>query len=139
MAIPGRAGRMQAVRIDGLTEAKAALAFLPEAFRLVAAETIDTGTAIMESEAHNRVPYDHGDLDRSIGRNVREDGLQASVGAGDIAAKYTELGTEHMAAQPWLYPAYRTGVRFIRRAMKGWSEEAGQKVRVRSKRRKRPA
>lgn len=136
MAIPG-VRRSNPVRVDGLTEAKAALAFLPEAFRQVAAETIDTGTAIIESEAHGNVPIDEGDLDRSIGRAIRDDGLQATVGAGDIAAKFTELGTEHMAAQPWLYPAYRTGVRFIRRAMKGWSEDAGQKVRVRSKRRKK--
>jgi len=137
MAIPGVRGGNNPVRVDGLTEAKAALAFLPEAFRQVAAETIDTGTAIMESEAHNRVPYDEGDLDASIGRNVREDGLQASVGASDIAARFTELGTVDTPAQPWLRPAFRTGARFIRREMKDWTEKAGQRVRVRAKYRKK--
>lgn len=136
MAIPGRAGRIQPVRVDGLTEMKAALAFLPEAFRQVAAETIDTGTSVMEFEALKRVPYDEGDLFNSIGRNVREDGLQATVGAGDFKARFVELGTNDTPAQPYLYPAFRTGARFIRRRMRDWAAEAGEKVRFRTKRRK---
>lgn len=140
MATPGRAGRVPGnrapVRVDGLTEAKAALALLPEEFRIQAAETIDVGTAIMESEARNRVPYDEGDLDRSIGRNVREDGLQASVGTPLPHGRFQELGTEHNPAQPWLYPAFRVGARFIRREMKEWTARVGRKVSVRARRRK---
>jgi len=135
MAIPGVKGS-KPVRVDGLTEAKAALAFLPEAFRQVAAETIDTGTAVMEFEALKRAPYDEGDLFESIGRNVRDDGLQATVGSDDFKAKWLELGTNDTPALPYLFPAFRTGARFIRARMRGWAEEAGSKVRFRSKRRK---
>lgn len=142
MAIPGRAGRVPGnrspVRVDGLTEAKERLRFLPDEFRFQVAETIDTGTAIMESEAHNRVPYKDGDLDRSIGRNIREDRLQASVGTPLPHGRFQELGTEHNAAQPWLYPAFLVGARFIRREMKEWAERAGQRVITRARRRRAP-
>lgn len=131
----------QAVSVDGLTELRGTLADLPAAFREVLADAIDTGSAIIESEAHSRVPYDEGDLDRSIGRNVRSDGLQAAVGSGLEYAPHVELGTAHAPAQPWLYPAFRLGARYVRRQMKDFTAAAGRKVRVRvrGKRRKRAA
>jgi HK97 gp10 family phage protein len=132
--IAGRAGIRGAVRVDGLTEAKAAIANLPEAFREVAGASIRSGAAIMETEAHIRVPKDEGDLDRSIGTNVRNDGLQASVGAGDFKARYVELGTEDTPAQPYLFPAFKKGARFIRKEMRNWAKSAAQKVRFKTKR-----
>lgn len=125
------------VQIDGLTELRAALDDLPEAFREEIRDAIDTGSAIIESEAHARVPYDEGDLDDSIGRNVRSDGLQAAVGSGLNYAPHVELGTSQAPAQPWLYPAYLVGARFVRRKMKEWGAAAGRKVRVRSRGKRR--
>ena len=42
--------------VDGLTQAKKALASLPEAFREVAADTIEIGSRIILTEAHSRAP-----------------------------------------------------------------------------------
>src|SRR5688500_7662896 len=113
--------RIEPVRLDGLTEAKEAIAALPELFAGVAAETLDTGSAIIESEAHGRVAIDEGDLDRSIGRNIRGDGLEVAVGAGDFKAAWVEFGTSDTPAQPWLYPSFRLGVKFIRKQMREWA------------------
>lgn len=126
-----------AVSVDGLTELRGTLSDLPAAYRSVVAESIDTGSAIIESEAHGRVPIDEGDLDASIGRNVREDGLQAAVGSGLDYAPHVELGTENMPAQPWLYPSFLVGARFVRKAMRTWAAEAGRRVRFRTKGRRR--
>jgi HK97 gp10 family phage protein len=125
------------VRVDGLTEAKRSLASLPEAFREAAAEAIDEGSEIIWREALRRVPYDEGDLYRSIQRNVREDGLQAAVGSDQLHARFVEFGTWKDPEQPWLYPAFRVGVRHIRRSMKEWAKKAGQKVRMRTRRGKK--
>lgn len=128
------------VRIDGLTEAKATLALLPESFREVAAESIDQGTDIMWSEAYSRAPVGSGkdrhpgQLKASIGRKVRADGLQASVGSGVVYAKFVELGTGDTPAIPFLYPAFRIGARVIRTEMRAWADEAGNRARFRTKR-----
>lgn len=120
--------------IDGLTQARAALAALPQAFKDVAAETIDEGTDIILNEAFARAPVGHypdvhpGLLKRSLGKNTREDGLQATVGDGAVDAKFVELGTSDTPAQPYLFPAYRIGARYIRQAMKDWSNEAASRV-----------
>lgn len=140
MAIPGRAGRAgsrAAARLDGLTEAVDTFENLPAAFRDEIADTLATGAGIIESEAKSRVPYDEGDLERSIGTNIRDDGMEAAVGSGIVYAPFVEFGTVYTAAQPWLYPAFRTGARYIRRRMKTWPLEAWQKVRARTKRGKR--
>lgn len=121
------------VYIDGLTEARAALASLPEAFREAAADTIEIGSRIILIEAARRVPVDTRKLKDSLGRNVRADGLQAAIGSGDYKAKFVEFGTDDTRAQPFLWPAYRKGVRFVRIQMKGWTEKAGMKVRVRGR------
>lgn len=124
-------------RTDGLTDAYAALEAIPEAFREVLVDAIEKGSGIIESEAHGRVPIKEGDLDRSIGRNIREDGLQAAVGSGLEYASFVELGTHRQRAQPWLYPSYLIGARFVRRKMRESGDVAGQKIRVRSRGRRR--
>lgn len=138
-----------ALRVDGLTEATAAMAQLPVEFRAEAIRSIDEGSALIEVEYRARVPVGDaiagryakdrtpGELKRSIGRNVREDGLQAAVGSGSPRAKWVEFATEDTPAQPALRPAYRRGVRLIRQQMKEWGARAGQRVRVRSRRRYR--
>lgn len=119
--------------VDGLTEARAALASLPEAFREVAAETIGTGSQMIFDESQRRVPVDKSTLKNSGGRNVRPDGLQASVGYGDYKAKWVQFGTNDTPAQDFLWAGFRKGARFVRKEMKGWTEKAGRKVSVRAK------
>ena len=112
-------------RIDGLTEAKATIALLPQAFKDVAIEALDIGSRIILSEADRRVPVREGKLKRSLGRNVRSDGLQIAIGSGDKKARWVEFSTNDTPAQPFLYPGFRLGARFIRASMKDWADEAG--------------
>ncbi len=124
--------------IDGLTEARKSLALLPEAFKQQARDAIDIGSAITLTEAARRVPVRYGNLKRSLGRNVRDDGLQAVVGSSDWKAIFQEFGTSDTPRQSFLWPAYRQGARFIRQSMKNWAESAvgqatGGKVTVRGK------
>lgn len=122
------------VRLDGLTEARATLAALPQAFRDVASETIDEGTDIMFNEAYRRVPVREGVLKRSLGKNRRADGLQTAVGSGDHKAQWVEFATEDTPAQPFLYPGFRIGAKFIRRMMREWTDDAGNRARFKTKR-----
>lgn len=122
--------------LDGLTEAKAALSQLPEAFRETVAHTIELGVAIIEGEADARVPEESGALRASIGKAIRGDGLQATVGAGEHYARYVEFGTIHRSARPFLWPAFRLGARFVRKQMRQWGEDVGRKIRTRTKRSK---
>lgn len=123
-----------AIRIDGLTEAKATFEALPAAFVEVAGESIHEGTDIMWSEAEARAPVLTGKLKASIGKNERGDGLQASVGSSDPIAKFVEFGTNDTPAEPFLFPAFRIGARVIRGQMKAWADDAGQRARFRTKR-----
>lgn len=133
MARVGVAKNRSGFYIDGLTEAKASLANLPEAFKEIAIETIDIGTNIMLVEANARVPVYRGTLKASLGKNTREDGLQVAVGSSDYKAKFLEFGTEDTPRRAFLWPAYRLGAKYIRGRMKHWADEAAQKVSVRSK------
>lgn len=130
------------VTIGGLAEASAALRRLPLEFREVAADTIEVGTAIMEGEADARVPVDEGDLKNSIGRNVRADGLQAEVGAGDYKARWVEFATNDTPAQPFLFPAFQVGARYIRAQMRHWAARVASGLLLkgtgRTRRLKRP-
>lgn len=133
-------GNKKGYYVDGLTQAKKALASLPEAFREVAAKSIAAGSQIILTEALSRAPVGweelregHVRLKGSIGREVRPDGLQAAVGSGDFTAKWVEFGTKKNAAKPFLYPAYRLGARYVRKAMRGWAKAAGEKVRARQR------
>ena len=122
------------VRVDGLTKARATVAALPEAFKEEAREAIEVGSRIILIEAARRVPYRKGTLKRSLARNVRSDGLMAAVGSGDKKARFVEFSTNDTPAQPFLYPAFRLGAKYIRATMKDWAEKAGQKARFRTKR-----
>lgn len=125
------------VRLDGLTEAKAAVEALPQAFRETIAQTFEVGAAIIEGEADARVPVAKGTMKASLGTRLREDGLQATVGYGDPKARFVEFSTVDTPAQPSLWPAFRIGARFVRKMMRTWGEEAGERVRFKVKRGKR--
>lgn len=128
---------MQAVRIDGLVEAKEMFSRLPDALHAEVADTIEKAAEIIESEAKLRVPYEDGDLHDSIGLNIREDGLMAAVGAGAFYARFVEFGWLYAPAQPYLFPAFRWGARYVRGRMKHWPLTAAQKARARVRRGKR--
>lgn len=122
------------VRVDGLTEARASVAALPQAFKDVAAEELLIGSNIILTETNARVPVRFGKLKASLGRNIREDGLQIAVGFGDPKAQWVEFATEDTPAQPSLFPAFRLGARYIRRTMRSWAEKAGERVAFKTKR-----
>lgn len=132
-----RATARNRARLEGLAETKQALAALPEAFRVLAADTIDVASRIILTEAGARAPAGyraleagHVRLKSSLGREIRNDGLFARVGSSDFTAKWVEFGTNDTPAQPFLHPAFRQGVRYTRSAMKKWVPEAGQMVKV---------
>ena len=130
------------VTLEGFTEAKAALAALPEEFRAVAADTIEVGAAIIEGEAGARVPVDEGDLKASLGTNIRADRLQADVGFGDFKAAWVEFGTNDTPAQPSLWPGFQIGARYVRKQMRTWAASVASGLRLkgggRTKRGRRP-
>ena len=130
MAIPGVKGSRK-VRVDGLTEAKAALAFIPEAVREEFAAMIRETAENVEQLARSAAPRRDGDLKASIATNIREDGLQAAIGSNLYYAKFVEFGTVRTRKRPFLYPAFRLAVRQFRIGAK----EAGVKIRNKVKRR----
>ena len=59
--------------------------------------------------------YQTGDLRRSIGLDLGNDGLSAAVGPTAHYGPYVEFGTRFMDAQPYLRPAHDVQARqFIR-------------------------
>jgi hypothetical protein len=120
-------------RLDGLTEA-GTLTPLDPAYQDQARESFQVWRRIVLTETYRRVPVRFGDLQRSLGSNTREDGLQVAVGFGDKKAQWVEFATEDTPAQPSLYPAFRLGSKFVRSDMRNWSEKAGIQVRTRTKR-----
>lgn len=126
------------VRVDGLTKARETVALLPQAFKDAVVDAIEVGSRIILLEAFRRVPVRYGKLQASLGRNVRSDGLQASVGSGDKKARFVEFSTNDTPAQPFLYPAFRAGAKYIRGSMRRWAEEAGMQAKFKTKRGRRP-
>lgn len=127
------------IRVDGLTEAQDTVAALPQAFVDQVTESLEIGSRIILTEAGRRVPVRTGTLKQSLGRNVRPDGLQIAIGSGDKIARFVEFATNDTPAQPFLYPAFRLGARFIRAQMRNWAENAGQEARFKTKARKTKA
>lgn len=124
----------KSVRVDGLTEARETVRLLPEAFKEQVRDSLYIGSNIILSEAARRVPVLTGKLKSSLGRNVREDGLQIAIGSGDYKAKFVEFGTSDTPTEPFLYPAFRLGAKYIRATMRNWAEDAGFQARFKTKR-----
>lgn len=122
---------MVGVTISGIAEASRTLRELPDAFKNVAADTIEVGLGIIEGEADARVPVDEGDMKRSLGTNIREDRLQGDVGYGDFKARWVEFGTNDTPAQPSLTPASQIGFRWIRKQIRDWARGAVGSLRLR--------
>lgn len=124
-------------RLAGASELSSALDELEAAFRVEVVDTIATGAAIIESEAKGRAPYDEGDLVGSIGTQTEPDGMRAMIGSDEEHARFTEFGTIYASAQPWLFPSYRLGARYVRKRMREWGAGVGRKMRFKTKRARR--
>lgn len=116
-------------RIDGLTEVRATLAALPEGVRSIIGEEFARGAREILDGARQRVPVRDGDLVRSLGSNVREDGLQATVGSGLLYSRFVELGTSDTPKQPFLYPPFRIFARTFRKRMKDTEPRLRAKIK----------
>lgn len=121
-------GSKASIRIDGLTEARATVALLPQAFKDQARGSLEIGRRIILTETARRVPVRYGTLLNSLGSNTRADGLQIAVGFGDKKAKWVEFATNDTPAQPSLYPGFRAGSKFVRSDMRNWSNRAAQEA-----------
>lgn len=60
----------------------------------------------MQRKAQRNAPVDTGTLKRSIGLDVSDNGMSATVEPTAEYAPYVELGTRFMEAQPFLKPAF---------------------------------
>lgn len=127
------------VRVEGIQDAVQAFRDMPGPIREAIAEKVANAAAIIESEAIGRVPIDEGDLKRDIQTKLSPRGMAAVVGNDEVIyARWVELGTLRMNAQPYLYPAFRWGARYFRKEMRSLGDEIGAKVRGRTRRSRRP-
>lgn len=62
--------------------------------------------ADMQTKSQRNAPVDTGTLKRSIGLDVSDNGMTATVEPTAEYAPYVELGTRFMEAQPYLKPAF---------------------------------
>ena len=60
----------------------------------------------MQRKAQRNAPVDTGTLKRSIGIDISDGGMTATVEPTAEYARYVELGTRFMEAQPYLKPAF---------------------------------
>lgn len=116
-------------RIDGLKDASDALLSIPEATRALLGEEFRRMAPEIAAEYRSKVRKRSGRLAASIGYNVREDGLQATVGSSVHYSRFIELGTSDTPKFPALYPAFRTSVRLFRKRMANVEPRLRVKVR----------
>lgn len=60
----------------------------------------------IEADAKAKAPVDTGNLRNSIGTDITDGGYAAEIGPSASYGAYVEMGTRHMAAQPYLGPAF---------------------------------
>lgn len=104
---------MTAVRIDGITEAIAALGRVAQAAKRTAlAEAATAGLEPILADAKRRVPRLSGDLERSLKVQVweaSENKVELEVYSDPEVAFYgpmVEYGTRYSTGQPFLRPAF---------------------------------
>lgn len=116
-------------KVDGLKESSAALQEVPPAVRAIWAEEFAKMALEIEGEYKRKVRRKSGRTAAGIGHNIREDGLQATVGNGVMSSRFLELGTSRSRKFPALYPAFRRSVRDHRRRMKTIEPRLRAKIR----------
>lgn len=73
--------------------------------------------AELQARAQRNAPVDTGNLKRSIGLGIRDNGLTAESEATAEYAPYVEWGTRYMDAQPFMGPAFRVQKEQFKRDM----------------------
>lgn len=74
--------------------------------------------AEMQAKAQRKAPIDTGHLRRSVGLEMRDNGLTAESEATAEYAEYVEYGTRYMKAQPYMRPAFEEQKTKFRNDMK---------------------
>ena len=69
-------------------------------------DTVKLNGSEMQKKAQGNAPVDTGTLKRSIGIDISDGGMTATVEPTAEYAPYVELGTRFMEAQPFLKPAF---------------------------------
>lgn len=62
--------------------------------------------ARLQTQAQRNAPVDTGTLRRSIGLEIKDNGLTAASGPTAHYGEYVERGTRFMEAQPYMKPAF---------------------------------
>jgi HK97 gp10 family phage protein len=91
------------VDVTGAEEFKAAMEQFDSGMQRQVHERLANWAADVKASARQRVPVKTGQLQRSIYSKISE--WVAEVGAEAAYAMFVELGTRHMRARPFLYPA----------------------------------
>lgn len=95
---------MARVRIDGFDKLEAKLKRNTD---LGAVRTVvRKNGAELQGKTQKNAPVDSGNLKRSIGLDITDNGMTAEVEPAADYAAYVEYGTRFMEAQPYLKPAY---------------------------------
>lgn len=97
------------VQIEGLDDLKAAFAKLDKAMQgQTLKNAVRAGSLIIERGAIVKCPVLTGNLRRSIHTEINGTNtlVQADIGTDVGYAPHVEFGTVHMAAQPYLRPAF---------------------------------
>lgn len=95
---------MARVRIDGFDKLEAKLKRNTD---LGAVRTVvRKNGAELQGKTQKNAPVDSGNLKRSIGLDITDNGMTAEVEPTADYAAYVEYGTRFMEAQPYLKPAY---------------------------------
>lgn len=71
--------------------------------------------AELQARAQKNAPVDTGTLKRSIGLEISDGGLTATVAPGTEYAEYVEFGTRYMNAQPYVKPAFNVQKEIFKR------------------------
>lgn len=74
--------------------------------------------ANLQKKAQRNAPIDTGTLKRSIGLEIKNEGISAEVEATADYSAYVELGTRFMQAQPYLMPAFNEQKEKFKKDMK---------------------
>lgn len=69
-------------------------------------DTVKLNGSEMQKKAQRNAPVDTGTLKRSIGIDISDGGMTATVEPTAEYAPYVELGTRFMEAQPFLKPSF---------------------------------
>ena len=92
------------IKLEGIAEIDKKLAknIKKEAVKSI----IKKNGAALQKKAQKKAPIDTGNLMRSIGLEIGNDGLTATVEPTAEYAAYVEYGTRFMKAQPYLKPTF---------------------------------